>query len=554
MITANIASHLPVVAEQQPDTYAVVVQPEKKQVKPSYKTAYTYQQLNQQSDVIASGLKQYGIEKGTRVVLMVQPGLDFFALVFALFKLGAVLVAVDPGMGIKNLGKCLEEAEPEAFIGNLKANSARVILSWAKNTINKTILVGGNVLTNQLITGLDEIKLLGKTTSHSKDEIKDEAKAEDIAAILFTSGSTGIPKGVVYTHANFTAQVQALKELYNIEPGEIDLATFPLFGLFAPALGMTSIIPQMDFTKPGSVEPTRIIDAVNHYKCTTMFGSPALLNRVGKWAENKEIKLPSLKRVLSAGAPVTTAVLSRFKCLLNNEAQIFTPYGATESLPVSSIGSDEILKQTAKATIEGKGVCVGKPVVGLDVRIIKINDDIISEWTDELELAANQIGEICVRGPQVTRSYFNHSKETGLAKIQIDNGFYHRMGDLGYMDGKGKLWFCGRKSHRVITESETLFTICCEAIFNTHASVFRSALVSAKDNDKVVPVICIELEKDNKYKKTELIEELLAIAKKSELTKNIQHILFHKNFPVDIRHNAKIGREKLADWATEVLF
>lgn len=549
MITANIASHLPVMAEQQPNTYAVV-QAEKTQAKPSYKTAYTYQQLNQESDVIASGLKQYGIEKGTRVVLMVQPGLDFFALVFALFKLGAVLVAVDPGMGIKNLGKCLKEAKPEGFIGNLKANSARVILSWAKSTINKAVLVGGNVLTDQLITGLDEIKLLGKTAS----QIKDETKAEDIAAILYTSGSTGIPKGVVYTHANFTAQVQALKELYNIEPGEIDLATFPLFGLFSPALGMTSIIPQMDFTKPGSVEPTRIIDAVNHYKCTTMFGSPALLNRVGKWAENKEIKLPSLKRVLSAGAPVTTTVLSRFNSLLNSPAQIFTPYGATESLPVSSIGSDEIIKETAKATIDGKGVCVGRPVAGLDVSVIKISDDIISNWHDELKLPVNQIGEICVRGPQVTRSYFSRSKETGLAKIQINNDFYHRMGDLGYMDENGRLWFCGRKSHRVITETETLFTICCEAIFNTHASVFRSALVSAKDKCRVVPVICIELEKDKKHNKTELIEELLAIAKASELTKSIQHILFHKSFPVDIRHNAKIGREKLADWATEVLF
>jgi acyl-CoA synthetase (AMP-forming)/AMP-acid ligase II len=550
MITANIASHLPVIAEQQPDTYAVVVQAEKKQAKASYQTAYTYQQLNQKSDVVASGLKQYGIEKGTRVVLMVQPGLDFFALVFALFKLGAVLVAVDPGMGIKNLGKCLQEAEPEAFIGNSKANFARVILAWAKNTIKKTVLVAGNIVTNQLITSLDEIKLLGKT----ENCIKDETKEEDTAAILFTSGSTGIPKGVVYTHANFTAQVKALKELYDIKPGEIDLATFPLFALFAPALGMTSIIPQMDFTKPGSVEPTRIIDAVNHYKCTTMFGSPALLNRVGQWAENKEIKLPSLKRVLSAGAPMTTTVLSRFKRLLNDETQIFTPYGATESLPVSSIGSDEIIKETAKDTAEGKGVCVGKAVAGLDIRIIKINDEIISEWNNELELAANQIGEICVKGPQVTRYYFNRSKETDLAKIQTDNGFYHRMGDLGYIDEKGKLWFCGRKSHRVITESETLFTICCEAIFNTHASVFRSALVSAKDKDKVVPVICIELEKDKKHSEKELTEELLAIAKKSELTKDIQHVLFHKSFPVDIRHNAKIGREKLANWATEVLF
>ena len=551
MITANIASYLPLLAKKQPDTYAVVVQDKNKSKKASYDQAYSYKQLDEVSELIANGLQAYGIKKGTRTVVMVKPGLDFFALVFALFKLEAILVMVDPGMGIKNLGKCLQEAEPEAFIGNLKANTARVILRWAKNTIKKSVLVGGDVITNQFIASLLEIKSNGIKAKR----IEHETKAEDIAAILFTSGSTGIPKGVVYTHANFTAQVQALKTLYDIKPGEIDLATFPLFALFAPALGMTSIIPQMDFTKPGSVDPTRIIDAVTHYKCTNMFGSPALLNRVGKWAENKEIKLASLKRVLSAGAPVTPVILERYSLLLNNNCQIYTPYGATESLPVSSIGSKEILQTTAKATAEGKGVCVGKAVAGLDIRIIKISDDIFSEWSDELELPANQIGEICVNGPQVTRSYFNRNKQTALAKIRTKDGFYHRMGDIGYLDWEDRLWFCGRKSHRVVTESETMFTICCEAIFNTHPFVFRSALVAAKKNNKTVPVICIELEKEHKnFNKKELIEELLVLAGNSELTKNIEHILFHKSFPVDIRHNAKIGREKLAVWATEELF
>ena len=551
MITANIASYLPILAEKQPNTYAVVKQSKNKSRNASFDIAYTYKQLDEVSDLIANGLEAYGIKKGTRTVLMVKPGLDFFALVFALFKLEAVLVAVDPGMGIKNLGKCLGEAEPEAFIGICSAHIARTVLGWSKKTIHKKILVGGNFLSNALLTDLDKIKSLGKKYKR----IKKETRAEDIAAILFTSGSTGVPKGVVYTHANFTAQVKALKELYNIQPGEVDLATFPLFALFAPALGMTSIIPIMDFTKPGSVEPIRIIDAVTQYKCTNMFGSPALLNRVGKWAENKDIKLSSLNRVLSAGAPVAPIVLKRFQSLLNNNIQIFTPYGATESLPVSSIGSDEILKETAKDTAIGKGVCVGQPVANLDIRIIKLNDNVISEWSDELELPVNKIGEICVTGPQVTRSYFNRNKETGLAKISSKDGFYHRMGDVGYIDGQDRLWFCGRKSQRVITEKETMYTICCEAIFNSHPFVFRSALVGAISNNKTVPVICIELEAEHKrFDKKELTEELLALAAASELTKNIKHILFHSGFPVDIRHNAKIGREKLADWATEVLF
>jgi olefin beta-lactone synthetase len=550
MITANIASYLPVLAKKQPDNFAVVQQSKKKLKKASYETAYTYKQLDEISDIVANGLEAYGIKKGSRTVLMVEPGLDFFALVFALFKLEAVLVAVDPGMGIKNLGQCLKEAEPEAFIGNAKAHSARVSLGWSKETIQKTVSVGSSLI-NKLLTDLDKIKALGR--KHKRQEY--QTKAEDIAAILFTSGSTGIPKGVVYTHANFTAQVKVLKELYNIQPGEIDLATFPLFALFAPALGMTSIIPVMDFTKPGSVDPIRIIDAVNQYQCTNMFGSPALLNRVGKWSENKQIKLPSLKRVLSAGAPVSTSVLAKFKVLLNKETQIFTPYGATESLPVSSIGSNEIFNETAKETEAGKGICVGRPVSNLDFRIIKITDDVISEWNDDLELPVFQIGEICVKGPQVTRSYFNRNKETGLAKIRTEDGFYHRMGDLGYLDGQDRFWFCGRKSHRVVTESGTMYTICCEAIFNSHPFVFRSALVAANNNGKTVPVICVELETEHKkFNKQELTEELFVLARNSELTKDIKHILFHSGFPVDVRHNAKIGREKLAEWATEVLF
>ena len=549
MITANIASHLPVMAQQQPDTHAVVVQStgtREKSEATLYKNSYTYKKLDEVSNIIANGLKFHGISKGTRTVLMVKPGLDFFALVFALFKLEAVLVAVDPGMGIKNLGKCLTEAEPEAFIGISTAHIARLTLGWAKKTISKTVLVGNNLLLGSFITSLEQIK------ASAKDKHFENTKtvAVDMAAILFTSGSTGIPKGVVYTHANFTAQHEALKKLYDIQPGEIDLATFPLFALFAPALGMTSVIPKMDFTRPGHVKPKTIIDAVNDYKCTTMFGSPALLNRVGKWGEGNASKLRTLKRVLSAGAPVAPSVLKRFKSLLNNDVQIFTPYGATESLPVSSVGSNVILNETAIATVEGKGVCVGSPVSNLDIRIIKITDEVISTWDKDLELPAYKIGEICVKGPQVTQSYFNRDNATRLAKIQTDNGFYHRMGDIGYSDDTGRIWFCGRKSQRVITENETLFTICCEGIFNQHASVFRTALVGARHKDKIIPVICVELEPENKsVDKNKLTEELFELGSHHSLTKNIKHILFHTGFPVDIRHNAKIGREKLAKWA-----
>lgn len=550
----NVASHLSAMAKNQPDSYALIIQNTAKNgMTPSaklYQYAYTYQQLDDMSNLVAQGLKIYGIEAGMRTVLMVKPSLDFFVLVFALLKLEAVLVLIDPGMGIKNLGQCLAEAKPTAFIGNHLAHIARLLCGWSKQTINKTVLVGKRALFNHFITDLQQIKCLATGQSLNSDV----TNKPGIAAILFTSGSTGSPKGVIYTHANFIAQITILKQLYGIEAGEIDLATFPLFGLFAPALGMTLVVPDMNFTRPAAACPKSIVDALIQYQCTTMFASPALLNTLGRWGTFNKIKLPTLRRVLSAGAPVAPAILAKMRALLVDDRQVFTPYGATEALPISSIGSDEVLQDTAKLTAVGAGICVGLPVVGLDVQIIELQDEPIAKWHDGLVLPQEKIGEICVQGLQVTESYFNRTAATELAKIYSDNGFYHRMGDLGYFDQQGRLWFCGRKSQRVITATETLLTICCEGIFNAHPAVFRSALVGAILANKTVAVICVELELASRYlHKQQLKQELLALGANHSITQNIKQVLFHFKFPVDTRHNAKIGREKLADWATAQL-
>ena len=237
--------------------------------------------------------------------------------------------------------------------------------------------------------------------------------------------------------------------------------------------------------------------------------------------------------------------------MLRPDVQIFTPYGATESLPVSSIGSREVLEQTCRETENGKGICVGKPVDSLDVKIIQISDQPILEWHSDLQMPTPQIGEIVVRGNQVTAAYYNRQASTQLAKIRDGNsGFYHRMGDTGYFDEMGRLWFCGRLKHRVITDESTLFTIPCEGVFNVHSAVFRSALVAIQREGQTVPALCVELEED--YKTTELkvlFSELTKIAKQFTHTQNIQDFFVHPAFPVDIRHNAKIGREKLALWA-----
>ncbi|ALC17396.1 peptide synthase [Desulfuromonas soudanensis] len=548
---ANIAAHLPEMARLQPHTPAVFFPAGRDASgRPCY-THFTYQQLEAESNRIACALEGFGIGRGVRTALMVSPGLEFFALTFALFKVGAVPVLIDPGMGVKNLKACIKEAAPEAFIGIPKAHVARLVLGWGKGSLTRLLTVGKKFgWGGKTLAGICASVPPGTPYTLARTD------GEETAAILFTSGSTGLPKGAVYSHGNFAAQIEALRSLYDIRPGEIDLPTFPLFALFAPALGMTSVIPEMDFTRPASVDPLKIIEAIENFGVSNMFGSPALINRVGLYGQKHGTKLPSLKRVISAGAPVPATVLERYCAMLEPGTQIFTPYGATESLPVCSIGSTEILGETRTLTEQGRGVCIGRPVPGIELEIIAVSDEAIGSWNDTLRVAEGAIGEIVVKGPQVTRSYYNRPESTALAKIDggEKGGFYHRMGDLGYRDAVGRIWFCGRKSHRVKTAKGDLYTIPCEAIYNTHPAVFRSALVGLGAAGSQTPVICIELERGvDKSRHGAIREELLALGAGNELTAGIKTLLFHPAFPVDIRHNAKIFREKLALWAAKEL-
>ena len=550
-VFVNVASHLPKMARQQPDATAILIPVSPGRRKETQYKRYTFAELDQQSNRMARALISVGIERGVRTVLMVPPSFEFFALTFALFKVAAVPVLVDPGMGIKNLKTCLAEAQPQAFIGVPKAHLARVLLRWCRPTV-KTLLTIGPKLFWGGTTLHKSLAQIPQAVAYETEDVN----PDDTAAVLFTSGSTGIPKGAVYSHGNFSAQVAVLREIYNILPGEIDLPTFPLFALFAPALGMTSVIPEMDFTRPAAVDPVKIINAIETFQVTTMFGSPALIDRVGRYGQTHNVKLKSLQRAISAGAPVASPVLERFADMLPNGAQVFTPYGATEALPVCSIGSHEILHETRHVTDLGGGVCIGHPVPSIRLEIIRITEEPIKEWDENLKVVQGEIGEIIVKGPQVTRSYFNRERSTVLSKINDLNqgGFFHRMGDLGYRDHQGRIWFCGRKSHRVVTRNETLFTIPCEAIFNCHPDVFRTALVGIGIPGEQSPVLCVQLEQGGRGKDLEGIRmELLAIAEKHAITRNIDTILFHPAFPVDIRHNAKIFREKLASWATEKL-
>jgi acyl-CoA synthetase (AMP-forming)/AMP-acid ligase II len=520
----NVAACLPERAAARPEQAAVVT--------PAGAgwRATDFALLDRRSDALARGLALHGVGAGERTLVMVRPGLQLILLAYALFKAGAVPVLIDPGMGVRAFLRCVADTRPGAFVGIPLAHALRLVFRRPFAHVRRLVTVGPRLAWGGAT--LAELESAGAGAPVLQD-VADSATA----AILFTSGSTGPAKGAVYSHGNFRAQIDALLSLYAFRPGEVDLAAFPLFSLFDCAFGMTSVIPALDASRPGRCDPARIVQALADNRCTTAFGSPAIWRRVAPYCAARGIRLPGLKRVLIAGAPVPPSLIEGLRGLLADDADVHTPYGATEALPVASISGREVLGETARLTRDGRGTCVGRTAPGIELRIVAISDEPIARWSETLALPRGQVGEICVSGPVVTRAYFGRDDATAAAKIADGDAVWHRMGDLGYLDERGRLWFAGRKAERLRTAAGTAFTDFVEGRVAAHPRVARCALVGVGAAGVERPVLVVEGRED-----PSLARELQALAP-------VQAVLVHPSFPVDARHNAKIHRLTLKRWA-----
>ena len=547
---ANVAARLRTMAARWPAQLAMArplgrYQPGKHR---DYATL-TFADLELQTSSIAAGLQQMGITPGQRIVLLVRFGVDFIALVFALLKAGAVVVLIDPGMGRRNLVRCLEATQPDGFVAIPAAHLVRLALRHRFPNARLNVTVGPRV---GLLPKPTLEQLSGTPSAlYEPPEITQDSPA----AIIFTTGSTGPPKGVLYTHRTFNSQVDQLRTHYAIEPGGRDLSAFPLFGLFNAVMGTTTVIPDMDPTRPADVDPPRLLDAIDQWSINQAFGSPALWTAVGRFTEQPGRKLVTLNRVFSAGAPVPPGVLESMRRAMPEEGCMYTPYGATEALPVASIESREVLGETASRCRQGAGTCVGRNFSGIRWQVIAIDDGPLETIDQVRPLATGQIGELMVSGDVVTRSYVTRTDQNALHKVRDGSTVWHRMGDVGYLDDQGRFWCCGRKSQRVRTARGELFTEPCEAIFNNHPHVHRCALIGIGSPDEQIPVIVAEPWPEHRPADSVSGEQLLAqlrgLGKEQPLTRDIDKFLIYpKRLPTDIRHNSKIFREQLTPWAS----
>lgn len=489
---------------------------------------WSYERLAEASDRLAASLMAMGIAPGMRVAMMAPPSPRLFATLFALFRIGAVAVMVDPGMGLKGLRQCLDEAGCQAFLGSPKAIVVRWVLGLCKGARIQAHLGDG------WLPGCRRLReaTAGGTAIHAAD-------AGDMAAILYTSGSTGPAKGAVYSAGNLAAQVAALGSMLEILPGETDLSTFPLFGLYAPVLRMTAVIPLMDFTRPASADADMLLDLVARHRVDNLFASPAVLTRLAGRAKTRG-GLDRLKRLVSAGAPVPWTLVKLARPLLNDAANLHTPYGMTEALPVACPSDREILGPALEITRGGGGICLGRPAPGTRIQILPPTEESMNALPDPLPPGTH--GEIAVAGPQVTRSYWNRPAANARHKVSAHGEVVHRTGDMGYMDASGMLWYLGRQAQLVRVDGRDIPADAVEAMFLDLPGVARAAFVAIGKGRAALILEPASGAPDS------MAGKALEHAMKAGLP--ISCVMVHPQFPVDRRHNSKIERETLAAWAT----
>jgi acyl-CoA synthetase (AMP-forming)/AMP-acid ligase II len=534
----NIAEYLPEAARRFGDRPAVHYRGQ----------TVSFAELETRSAAFACELRNHGVDRGMRILTLLRPGPDFIAAVFAVFRIGAAPVLIDPGMGRANFLACVRQTGPEAMVGIAKAHWLALLFPGTFRCARRRFAVGAG--SPPWVRRLDRCRQADATYPVAPTH------PEDVAAIVFTTGSTGPPKGVVYTHRIFVTQTELIRDVYGAGPDHVDMPAFPLFALFSAALGMPCAIPEMDPSRPAEADPAVIVQTLQRHGVTFSFASPALWRRVGAWCRAEGIRLPTLRQVLMAGAPVPADLHALVKSVIADHGETLVPYGATEALPIANLTGSEVLADTGERSARGEGYCVGRPLPGMTIRIIRPTEEPISEWDDRLALPPGERGEIVVHGPVVTPHYCDLPDHTAMAKIRDPRGgLWHRMGDVGYLDNLGRLWFCGRKAHRVLTSGEPLYSVCCEAIFNRHPRVFRSALVGIGEPGHQRPVILIEPHPGemphSPAAQHAFVRELRELAATAPFTADLDTFLFHPAFPVDIRHNAKIFREQLAVWAEE---
>ncbi len=519
----------------------------------------TWKQLQTSVDHLAAGLQTVGVGPGSRVSLMVPPGVDLTVALYACLRLGAVVVVADAGLGTKGLSRAVRGATPDVLIGIDKALAAARALGWAARRISVNELPAGRRRLLGVETSLAALARAGSEGAGAEGTLAPSLPGPDSpAAVLFTSGSTGPAKGVLYTHRQLAAMRDTVAQTFGVRPGQRLVAGFAPFALLGPALGAVSVTPAMDVTAPRTLTARALADAAAAIDATVVFASPAALQNVvatrGGLTPEGVSALESVELLLSAGAPVPEALLAEVQQLVPR-ASLHTPYGMTEALPVTDINLEQIQAAAAdaaagKMTGAGNGVCVGWPVHGATVAIVPLAGDGMAPGSVPVT-DAGITGEILASAPHVKDAY---DRLWLTQELSSGPAGWHRTGDVGHFDAQGRLWVEGRLAHVVTAPGGVVTPVGPEQAIEGVDGVRMAAVVGVGPaGTQAVAAVVETVPPATKagLAAADLAGKVRAAARAAGVS--VAAVLVVPAQPTDIRHNAKIDRTRLSRWASSVL-
>lgn len=510
---------------------------------------YTYKQLLEDTLRVAAGLRVHGFKPHTRTVYMAPPSYEACVISAAITAVGATQFMIDPSVGYRNVAERLSKIEPEAFIGIPLSLAGRLLFGWGPRFGQKLVCIDGR------FPGAISYKAL---RAHPADAHTPPAVSpDDPAMILYTTGSTGPAKPAMYLHRNFVHVFRTAHYSWRYSMDDripVDMPAFPAFHMLAIAAGGTMVVPPINFARatPATTDPKPVAEVINAAGVRSLFASPALLERIADYADAHDIELPTLERVIGGGAPVFKPLVDTFLRVMPAHGEVWANYGATEALPSTEHGSPDMLRDTFSRTASGLGVCVGTPFPGIKMQVVGPIDHESTRRLDFHEKDTGDLGELIVQGPNISPAYFNAPESTRKNKLYDEDGaVWHRLGDVGHQDEKGRFWVAGRVSQCLQINGTRIAPMPIEAIFDQHPLVRRSGLVErtgASGHNEAV--LCIEpWEPLSNAEQKSLETSLWRIAQEHPQCAVVTRIYFLSKLPLDPRHNAKIERPRLQKWA-----
>lgn len=497
----------------------------------------TWRQLASTVRGMSAGLSAIGLQPGERVALLVPPGADLTAVLYATWRAGGVPVIADAGLGVTGMRRALRGADVKHVIGVARGLSAAKAMGLKGTYVS----VGGFAPGMRRVLGVDYTAVDLIEIGRQVDPTAVPPVTAE-GAVLFTSGATGPAKGVVYRHAQLEAQRDLVAQTFGVQSNDRLVAAFAPFALFGPALGITSVVPDMDVTKPGTLSAQALADAIAAIDATLVFAAPAALRNVVRTASTldqaQRERCERVRLLLSAGAPVPRETLQAAARLLGN-CEAHTPYGMTEVLPVADVTLDELERDG-----RGNGVLVGRPVNGVQVSVSPLSPmgEAVGALTDTVDIT----GEIAVRGPHVKDRY---DQLWGTQRASARDHGWHRTGDVGHLDDRGRLWIEGRLGHVITTPAGVVTPVAAEQRLERLDAVRLAAVVGVGPAGHQVVVAVVEAPLHDAGAATLELTDAVRQAAGIEFAA----VLVVEELPVDIRHNSKIDRASVADWADGVL-